>query len=95
MSDERNQERWHLRINGRVQGVSYRASCEEKARSLGLTGYVRNLPDGDVEVVAEGQPDGLQQLTDWCWQGPPAARTEDITIDKELASGEFEGFTTR
>lgn len=88
-------KRWNLLISGRVQGVYYRASTEEQARDLGLTGYARNLPDGRVEVVAEGPEDQLQQLRAWCEGGPPDARVEAVEVSEEPPSGEFGGFNAR
>lgn len=91
MSDKR----WTLTISGLVQGVCYRASAQEKASSLGLTGYTRNLPDGRVEVVAEGPLDNLQALKAWCGEGPPAARVDTVEVSEGEASGEFRGFGIR
>ena len=70
----------HFIVSGRVQGVFYRASTQEKARSLGLAGWVRNLPDGGVELVASGTVAQLDALERWLWQGPPAARVESVTV---------------
>lgn len=72
----------HLRIHGRVQGVGYRASARFKATSLGLTGWVRNLPNGDVELLACGAPAALEQLVSWCRQGPPAAHVLSVDVDE-------------
>ncbi len=66
-------DRVHLLITGRVQGVWYRASAQRKARELGLTGWVRNLPDGRVELEAAGDRARLTALVDWCREGPPEA----------------------
>ncbi|MBS3803522.1 MAG: acylphosphatase [Oleiphilaceae bacterium] len=87
-------ERWQLLIEGHVQGVSYRAGAETTARQLGIKGYVKNLPDGRVEAVAEGAPETLKQYVDWCWQGSPAARVENVTVEKTGATGEFDQFTS-
>jgi len=72
-------ERWRLIVVGRVQGVVYRASCCRQAMALGLGGWVRNRPDGSVELEAEGPPQTLMELLLWCEQGPPAARVTGIT----------------
>ena len=88
-------ERVHLLISGRVQGVFYRASTEAKARELGLGGWVRNLPDGRVEAVAEGPRAMLEQLVAWCHQGPPAARVGHVEPVFSEASGEFGDFSQR
>jgi acylphosphatase len=88
-------KRWQLLISGRVQGVYYRASTEQKASSLGLTGFARNLPDGRVEVVAEGPEDRLNQLKTWCADGPPEARVDSVDIVPESPTGEFSSFSVR
>lgn len=67
-------------VKGKVQGVFYRQATREKARELGITGSVKNLSNQDVEVVATGTPDRLQQLTAWCRQGPPKAIVTDLII---------------
>lgn len=85
----------HLLVEGRVQGVSYRACTERKATALGLRGYVRNLPDGRVEIVAEGPEEALEALQDWCWQGAPAASVSAVRSQNRPASGDFSGFTIR
>lgn len=71
----------HYLISGRVQGVWYRASCVEQARALGLNGWVRNLADGRVEVVAQGQPEALAALESWLAQGPPLARVTAVDVE--------------
>jgi len=65
-------------VSGRVQGVFYRAATEATARSLGLTGWVRNCKDGDVEIVACGAPAQLEALEKWLWQGPPRAQVTGV-----------------
>ena len=65
--------RRHLWVNGMVQGVWYRGSCSEQARLLGVSGWARNLPDGRVEVVAEGAAGEVERLVEWCKVGPPGA----------------------
>ncbi|KEF32517.1 Acylphosphate phosphohydrolase, putative [Marinobacter nitratireducens] len=88
-------KRWKLRVSGIVQGVYFRASAEKSATEIGVTGYTRNLPDGDVEIVAEGSEGQLQQLKDWCHQGPPASRVDAVEVIEESATGEFSGFVIR
>ena len=88
-------KRAHIWVSGRVQGVYYRATTVEVARRLRLKGWVRNLPDGRVEIVAEGPEDALKALIDWCWEGPPLARVEDVEVVWEEPTGEFEGFSIR
>lgn len=66
------------RIMGRVQGVSFRFATRQRAVELGVTGWVRNLPDGCVEVLACGTPQQLDSLAEWLWRGPPLARVADV-----------------
>lgn len=75
-----------------MQGVSYRASAQDAARSLGLVGWVRNLPNGDVEAVAEGQPQVVERFVGWCRQGPDEARVESVAVTEQPATGEFASF---
>lgn len=74
----------HLKINvrGKVQGVYYRASTAEKARELGLKGFVRNQGDGSVYIEVEGDERILDQLVSWCNQGPPAARVDECVVEQ-------------
>jgi acylphosphatase len=65
-------------VSGRVQGVFFRASTQREARQLGVTGYARNLPDGNVEVLACGEPSAVEALKEWLWSGPPASRVTDV-----------------
>lgn len=88
-------EQWHLWIEGRVQGVGYRAGTESVARRASLTGFVSNLPDGRVKVVAEGPEADLQSLVEWCWQGPPSANVTHVSREKHPAQGGFEDFGIR
>lgn len=82
-------------ISGRVQGVWYRASTQERAVGLGLKGWVRNLPDGRVEVLAQGSADRVQALIDWCHLGPPLARVERIDVDWQPLDAPYPGFAIR
>lgn len=88
-------EQWHLWIEGRVQGVGYRATTESRASRASLTGFVTNLRDGRVKVVAEGPESDLQSLLEWCRQGPPSAHVTDISLEKHPAQGGFEDFRIR
>lgn len=72
-----------------VQGVFFRDSARQAAQSMEITGYVRNLRDGRVEVVAEGEKDSLDKLVQWCHKGPPAAIVESVDIHNEQYIGEF------
>jgi acylphosphatase len=84
--------RVHLVITGRVQGVFYRASTRDEAVRRGLTGWVRNLPDGGVECVAEGEEGALHGLVAWCQEGPPAARVDHVDERWSEARGELASF---
>ena len=86
-------ERVHIIVEGRVQGVCFRMYTCEEGRRLGLTGWVRNLPDGTVKVVAEGPPETLGELVAWCRHGPSYARVTGLTEDWSAATGEFDSFT--
>lgn len=83
-----------LTVTGTVQGVSYRAACAERARELGVTGYVENLDDGSVHVVAEGDPDAVEALIDWCHDGPSAARVDDVEV-RDIAPESHGSFDVR
>ena len=84
--------RAHLIIVGKVQGVFYRASAKDTAVALGLTGYVKNLPGGFVEIVAEGSPGKLNQFIDWCKAGPANAQVTDVKTTISPSIGEFDNF---
>jgi acylphosphatase len=85
-------KRVHVHVAGRVQGVWYRASAARKASELGLTGWVRNLPDGRVELVAEGDAEAVDALLSWCRRGPPLARVAGLDIREMAVTGEFAEF---
>ncbi len=88
-------ERLTARVYGRVQGVGYRHFVWTRARRLGLTGWVRNEPDGSVAVVAEGPRPALESLLDALREGPPAARVERVETAWSPAAGTFDGFEVR
>ena len=71
----------HILISGKVQGVYYRASCLEVAQKLGLTGWVKNLSTGQVEVLAQGEKEKLEKLIEWCREGPDGAIVNDIKVN--------------
>ncbi len=85
-------DRVHLLISGRVQGVNYRWSAQTEARRLGLTGWVRNLPTEEVEAVAEGQKEALEEFIRWCHQGPRLALVSAVKSEWLKATGEFDSF---
>ena len=68
----------HAYISGTVQGVFFRNSTQKKAIELGVTGWIKNCPDGRVELLATGETDNVSGLLAWCWQGPPASNVTDI-----------------
>ncbi len=84
--------RVRLIIEGRVQGVWFRESTRRQAMALGVTGWVRNRPDGSVELVAEGNEGQVQKLLAWCHQGPSAARVARVHEHLEAWQGEFDSF---
>ncbi|MBW2621909.1 MAG: acylphosphatase [Deltaproteobacteria bacterium] len=89
------EKRAHLIISGRVQGVYYRYSTQQEAKRLGLTGWVRNLPNGNVEAVVEGDEATVGRMIEWCRQGPAGAVVSKIEQILTEASGEFKEFETR
>jgi len=76
-----------IRIIGKVQGVFFRASAQDKADELGVKGFVRNEPDGSVYIEAEADESSLQQFIDWCRQGPPRARVEKVDVKEGPRTG--------
>jgi Acylphosphatases len=86
------QETFLITVAGKVQGVFYRQSTKEKAMELGLTGTVKNLPNGNVEIMASGTPQQLNALVAWCKQGPPKAEVKEIKVEKKEPHAFF-GFT--
>jgi acylphosphatase len=72
-----------VRISGRVQGVFFRASCARRADELGLSGWVRNRPDGDLEAVFEGPEQAVEDILAWCREGPPDARVDRVDVRAE------------
>lgn len=90
-----SQQRAHVRIEGRVQGVFFRAHAREAAISAGLSGWVRNVNDGSVEAVVDGTPQAVAEFVSWCHRGPPAARVDRVLQIPERADDPFVGFTIR
>jgi acylphosphatase len=70
----------HLVIKGKVQGVFFRASTKDKANELGIKGWVKNMPDGNVEVLAAGNKDQLENFIEWCRRGPTQAIVSDVVV---------------
>ena len=80
-------------VYGRVQGVAFRHYTCRRALELGVTGWVRNLPDGAVEGLFEGDDSAVADLVEWCRSGPPAARVDRLDIRKEHYIGESDRFS--
>ena len=78
-----------------MQGVWFRASTRDRARELGVTGWVRNCPGGSVEVVAEGERERVQRLITWCHKGPEGALVTDVEVEWQTHRGEFREFSVR
>ncbi len=76
-----------LHVTGRVQGVSFRWYAAREATRLGLTGWIRNDPDGSVRAHAEGPDEAVDTFVAWCKQGPPAARVKDVTVEPADSEG--------
>ena len=79
-------------VTGKVQGVFYRQSTKEKAKALGITGHVRNMPDDTVYIVATGPSEQIGQLITWCRQGPPKANVKELIVG-EMEFEVFDSFT--
>ena len=77
-------------VSGRVQGVFYRASAKAKADELGITGFVQNMPDGNVYIEAEGTEEKLDHFKAWCSKGPSRAQVEQV----EIREGDLQNFTS-
>ena len=84
--------RVHLIIRGRVQGVCYRMYACEQASHLGVSGWVRNRPDGTVEAVCEGPDQAVAEFAGWCRHGPSFANVADVSEKTEEPTGEFNSF---
>ena len=82
-------------IHGKVQGVFFRAHVQEKAVELDLTGYARNLPDGSVEAVFEGDESDIEEMIDYCKEGPRNANVEDVEVIEEEYTGDYDCFEVR
>ncbi|MBP8645527.1 MAG: acylphosphatase [Syntrophobacteraceae bacterium] len=86
------QRRVRVLITGRVQGVFFRAYTRDAARRAGVTGWVRNLADGRVEALFEGDADKVEQIIEWCRKGSFLGRVEHVEVLDEAYRGEFENF---
>jgi acylphosphatase len=86
--------RAHVTVAGMVQGVSFRVATRDRARSRGVSGWVRNRPDGGVEAVFEGSQEAVDLLVEWCRRGPPGASVTSIRVEWEPVEG-LQGFPIR
>ncbi len=89
-----NEERAHVYVSGQVQGVSFRDATRQQAEELGLDGWVRNLQDGRVEAVFEGESETVRQMIEWCEGGPSSADVDDVSVEQETPEG-LSGFEVR
>ena len=89
-----NEERAHVTVSGRVQGVNFRGATQSQAEKLGLNGWVRTTEDGRVEAVFEGDSDSVQRMVEWCKSGPSSAGVEDVSVQQESPEG-LSGFEVR
>ncbi|MEM3833146.1 MAG: acylphosphatase [Thermoprotei archaeon] len=85
-------KRAHVRVYGIVQGVFFRSTTRSVARRLGLKGYVKNLPDGSVEAIFEGDEEAVEEAIEWCRRGPPAAVVERVDVKYEEPKDDYDDF---
>lgn len=90
-----SRSRYHIFISGRVQGVFFRDSTRKKAKELAVNGWVRNLPDGRVEAVFEGEKEKVNKLIEWAERGPIIAKVDNIEIVEEKYQDDFKNFEIR
>ena len=90
-----NMKKMHVFITGKVQGVFFRAHMQRIARSLGFTGWVKNLGDGRVEAVLEGSETNLEAMLDWCREGSPGSLVSQVAVTDEPYSGDYTDFSIR
>jgi acylphosphatase len=84
--------RAHVWVEGCVQGVFFRYETSKVARNFNVNGWVRNLPDGRVEAVFEGEKENVEEMVEFCRRGPPGAQVNDVEVKWEAYRGEFSGF---
>ena len=84
-----------IKIIGLVQGVFFRQGIKDKAEKLGITGWIRNEPDGSVRIVAEGEEEKLQKLIEWCKKGTELARVKKVEVEWKEATKDFDRFEIR
>jgi len=88
-------KRVHVFISGKVQGVWFRAYTEAEAKKLGIKGWVRNLSDGRVEAVFEGEDTAVDKMVAWCYRGSPYSEVKNVEVIEEPYKGEFTDFKIR
>lgn len=93
--ESNDRKRLAMRVHGKVQGVFFRASTQEKAQELGLTGFVQNEPDGTVYLQAEGDPEALKKLEAWVQVGPKRAKVEKVELEEKEGLKGFMRFEQR
>jgi acylphosphatase len=81
---------YNIKVKGKVQGVSFRFSTHAQALKLGLTGLVKNMPDGSVFIEAEGKEDAINRLIEWCYVGPPRSKVMEV----DAVESEVKGYRT-
>ena len=84
--------RRHIFLSGRVQGVFFRENTKNKAKELGVFGWIKNLADGQVEAVFEGSKEDIEQIIEWVKKGPPLAKVEKVEVLEQKYQGEFKDF---
>ena len=87
--------RAHILVSGRVQGVAFRWETERNSKRFNVTGWVRNLRDGRVEAIFEGEEADVQKIVDFCRRGPPNAYVVDVNVRRQEWKGEFDDFEVR
>ena len=83
----------HITVKGRVQGVFFRRNAQQKADELNITGWVRNMDDDTVEIVAQGEENELQKFIEWCKEGPSKAIVENVEIKEKATDNSFRRFS--
>jgi acylphosphatase len=89
-----SRKRVHVYVSGRVQGVYYRATTRDEATERGVDGWVRNLDDGRVEAVFEGESDAVEEMVDFCYEGTSMANVSTVDVEEEEPEG-LDGFEVR
>ena len=87
--------RVHVYVRGRVQGVFFRSETQDEAARHDVTGWVRNIPDGRVEAIFEGEKKNVDKLIEFCRRGPPGAHIAEVEVSREAYTGEFKNFKVR